>query len=130
MTLSHHSFATSKDVVKCCACLATTGLNSPAIWARINSECHPAIKQRINQPINIPEPLVIGNRASHSSHNLYPYKGIQYCGACGFMALKLMRSVVLECKGTQGRTLHGQRVLDVIKDNICPIVGQAWPEDP
>ena len=44
------------------------------------------------------------------------------------MAGAVMRALETTCKGVQGRTIHGQRVLDALAAGILPPYVSKWPE--
>ena len=45
------------------------------------------------------------------------------------MAGAVMRALKFPCKGVQGRTIHGQRVLDALAAGILPPYVSKWPDE-
>ncbi len=45
------------------------------------------------------------------------------------MAGAVMRALKFPCKGVQGRTIHGQRVLHALAAGILPPYVSEWPEE-
>ena len=125
---SQHCITVEQDTVQCSACLSQCCINSSCFWEFIKSQCNPAKRPSSFSNIGINGPIRVGNRVSHDSHSIYSYRGIKYCSGCGYMAGAVMRELSKACKGVQGRTVHGQRVLDAIAANIFPPGVSEWPE--
>ncbi len=129
IALSAHNFISHKGILSCVACKARTTLNSSTSWNLIRSECLPAIIHRPNQPIIIPEPIVIGKKVSHASHHLRDFRGIKFCNDCGFLATQKMKGLAAPCVGPMGRTAHGTNVLKAIAEHKVPPGVTRWPDD-
>ena len=129
MAKSEHKLTTSGAVVRCSVCLSQCNFNSTCFWEFIKSKCKPAESPSTFNVISINGQVRVGNISSHISHSMFSYRGIKYCSYCGYMAGSLMRSLKQQCKGVQGRTDHGQRVLDALASGILPPNVTAWPDD-
>ena len=125
---SEHQLSVEKMVVTCSVCLSKCNINSTCFWEFIKSKCSPANKPSQHNVIAINGQVRVFNNISHTSHSMFSYRGIKYCGLCGYMAGEKMRSLKQQCKGIHGRTAHGQRVLDAIAANILPPNVSAWPD--
>ncbi len=128
MAKSEHNLSTCGVIAKCSKCLSQCNLNSGSFWEFIKSKCTPAHSPSTFNAIAIQGQVRMGDALSHVSHPMFSYRGIKYCGQCGYMAGKLMRSLKLQCKGVQGRTIHGQRVLDSLAANLLPPNVTTWPD--
>ena len=124
---SKHCITVVQNTVQCTKCLSQCSMNSSCFWEFINSACNPARKPSYFNNIAIEGSVRVGNIVSHSTHKMYSYRGIKYCGACGFMAGAVMRALKNECKGVKGRSTHGQRVLDAIASGLLPPNVSEWP---
>ena len=129
MAKSEHKLSTSGAVVRCSVCLSQCNFNSTCFWEFIKSKCKPAECPFTFNVISISGQVRVGNISSHISHGTFSYRGIKCCGYCGYMAGTLMRSLKQQRKGVQGRTDHGQRVLDALASGILPPNVTAWPDD-
>ncbi len=125
---SEHCLSVSNNTVQCSACLSRCNLNSACFWEFIKSKCDPANKPSSFNIIALNGQVRMGSIVSHETHKLFSYPGIVYCGGCGFMAGAVMRALKTTCKGVQGRTIHGQRVLDALAAGILPPYVSKWPE--
>ncbi len=125
---SEHSITVVQNTAQCSQCFSQCSMNSTCFWEFIKSKCNPAKKPSSLSNIAIDGPVRVGKQVSHASHKMYVYRGIKYCGGCGYMAGALMRALTKACKGVQGWTIHGQRVLDALAAGILPPYVSEWPE--
>ena len=124
---SEHKITVVQNTVQCSSCFSQCNLNSACFWDFVKSKCHPAHKPSTFSNIAIVGSVTIGKQVSHASHKMYVYRGIKYCSLCGYMAMGVMRALAKTCKGVEGRTIHGQRVLDALAAGVLPQYVSEWP---
>ncbi len=83
MVNSEHLLRTTEMVVQCSECLPTVRLNSPDFYAFPRTSCVPAVRTRTCNNVSIVGRIRIRNQESHPTHDMYSYRGIQYCNKCG-----------------------------------------------
>lgn len=117
--------------VRCTKCLNSFSLNDPAckVWLRL--ACTPASTSRSSSfrvfPIQLAEPIHIGNQISHMSHKLCSYRGFLYCANCGCRAGgNQIRNLARRCEPPSST---GEHTLSCISDGQLPPGLLEWPEN-
>ncbi len=127
MANSEHLLRTTEMVVQCSECLSTVHLNSPDFCAFLRTPCIPAVRSHACN-VSIVGQIRIRNQESHPSHDMYSYRGIQYCNKCGYMVKRRMQNLIKPCNGSNHRSVHGQRVLESIAKHELPPGVECWPD--
>ena len=117
-----------QSTVKCSVCLSHMHVSSLKINDFIESKCVPTERPSSHQNVAINAPIRVGRLVTHSTRTMYSYRGLRYCSLCGYMVHRIMRSLAQPCKGTSGRTKHGQSVLDAIAAHKLPPNVSSWPD--
>ncbi len=127
---SEHILRTVNMIVQCSRCLSKLRFNYSAdLFKFVRSLCNPAIKHDYHSSsMSITGQIRIGNQSSHPSHDMYSYKGIQYCNKCGYMVKRRMQNLIKPCNGSDRCSTHGQRVLESITRHELPPGVEAWPD--
>ena len=80
---------------------------------------------RLHKPIKCTENTHFGNQMSHTSHDLYSYRGLLYCNKCGARSgVNQIRKLAKPCEAITGA---GKLVLGCIKKGIRPPGVDMWP---
>ncbi len=125
MANSEHIFRTTDSVVQCSECLSKVHLNSPDFYSFVRTPCIPAI--RTHACVSIVGQIRIRNQHSHPTHDMYSFRGIQYCNKCGYMVKRRMQNLTKPCNGSDRRSAHGRRVLESIARHELPPGVECWP---
>ena len=125
MANSEHLLRTIEMVAQCSECLSMVHLNSPDFYAFLRTPCIPAVRSHACN-VSIVGQIRIRNQESHPTHDMYSYRGIQYCNKCGYMVKRRMQNLIKPCNGSDRRSVHGQRVLESITRQELPPGVDCW----
>ena len=123
-----HTISCIKDRYHCSSCLSTFKMSDPSAkhWLKTSCTRSPAQAEvTIHKPVKISQPIHIGNQTSHSSHEIYKYKGVVYCNKCGCYGVKKLTHLSKKC---EAQTAAGKLVLQCIEQDIPPGALVVWPE--
>ena len=92
---SEHTLCTVSMIVQCSRCLSKLHFNSPNLFTFVRSPCNPAIKHDCHSDsMSITGQIKIGKQVTRSSHDMYSYRGIQYCNKCGFSVKRRIQTLI------------------------------------
>ena len=112
--ISQHAIIRSGPTLRCVICDARMNENGPHVRRFLATPCVAAINFMQYQPKRVPKPIMVGNKITHESHNLFTYRGVVFCQTCGFTAQRMLKGLAAECRAGRERTQHGQRCIDAI----------------
>ena len=124
-----HNISIKEDRYHCHSCLSSFRINDPAAKHWLKTSCVAPFQTEattaIHKPRKIHQPIHIGNQTSHSSHELFSYRGLMYCKQCGSYGVKKFSNLNRQCEAP---TVSGLRVLKCIDNGVLPSGITGWPD--
>ena len=126
LTTTSHNISINGNQYSCTTCLSSFSVIDPGCKHWLSIQCvAPASPVQDHKPTKFNDSVHLGNRTSHSSHDLFKYRGIIYCNTCGARAgTNQIRNLGTQCEPPNE---GGRRVLSAIKLGKMPPGITEWP---
>ena len=128
MNESKHVLVRHDGRIHCKVCLSGFSESDPLLKSWMSSACtveHTTLASH-NRPVPIYDNFIhIGNQFVHHTHKLNVYRGLIYCGKCGYrQGTNQIRNLAKTCEPGAG----GARNLEAIQDGRLPHGLDRWPD--
>ena len=133
---SQHTFVQNRKALICTTCFQYAPSDSGLASKWLASPCKPDIRMRYlhvtaqGRPTRIPgnRCIRVGYRELHTSHTLFMYRGLYFCGLCGYYAGTHAQKLASPCTSRTDPRAKG-RVTRLMSGSL-PSGLTAWPNDP
>ena len=131
---TQHDFVVLTRTLHCNKCLKHSGASEDSRVKFLMSPCIPNLTMVRNITLGNARPIAIRNKGDiqvgrsllHQSHDLFVFKGLYYCGKCGYCASAKAQKLLGEC--TERGEAAAKRVLALKRDKL-PSGLLSWPSE-
>jgi len=130
---SRHRISQKRNRLFCSVCKCNFSVGDPACkrWlqtdCQYNSEVPVSASSSTHKPVKVQFSIHLGNSNTHSSHELYSYRGLVYCNKCGVRAGTAQIRLLAKPCSVMGD--YGKQVLKCINNDKLPTGLDNWPDD-
>ena len=132
---SKHTFDVHGKSLQCTQCFQHVPLARQAAVAWLATPCKPDMARKYlsfdgaRRPTRVPlgRTIRVGHQVLHAEHKLFLYRGLYFCGDCGYFASRHAQKLTQPCTERGQKALR--RVLN-LRAGKLPSGMQSWPNDP
>jgi hypothetical protein len=123
---TNHKLVKVGNRYACSVCLNNFSIKDASLKHWLQTACHTDCQPpHLHKPIRCIEHTHFGNQMSHTSHDIYKYRGLLYCNKCGARSgVNQIRKLARPCEAI---TEAGKLVLGCINKGIRPPGVDMWP---